>query len=400
MGYSKCGTPPPPLAVPTQTFEQCIDMCNEFHSAGLCEWFMWSEAVSVKDNCRMFDTSMESMETYIGSCAVQAAPTHYLGGDLDGLCMLPEDDCPLACAALGDGCQECSSEDMCNTHYTETECALEMPPDVESADGSQLTKGDCQAYCELQEETKPGAGTYYTWDHTAKTCTCYPSGKRNCLNRVTKWGFTSEDIMGCQNECESTGGAHGSLGVSIDTTGSMSDDQSGVITLSNNILDAILASKFEIPQFVLTTFNDSPSENVEDNVELRVDTADATEFRNSLNSISFGGGSGELAERATQGMLVTMQTLQSKAVMLVFTDAGSMNLELKEELIRLRDEKDIKIFIILAPAYNGGTVGDASWQMYQELATPERVKNMADVTAEEVIAEIVAGIGDNCDRRY
>ena len=117
-------------------------------------------------------------------------------------------------------------------------------------------------------------------------------------------------------------------------------------------------------------------------------------------------------------MLVTMQTLQSKAVMLVFTDAGSMNLELKEELIRLRwknaqtpfvhyvssllyrDEKDIKIFIILAPAYNGGTVGDASWQMYQELATPERVKNMADVTAEEVIAEIVAGIGDNCDRRY
>merc|ERR1719458_1782623 len=366
----------------------CIDKTNEFHSAGLCEWFMWSEAVSVKDNCRMFDTSMESMETYIGSCAVQAAPTHYLGGDLDGLCMLPEDDCPLACAALGDGCQECSSEDMCNTHYTETECSLEMPPDVESADGSQLTKGDCQAYCELQEQTKPGAGT------------CYPSGKRNCLNRVTKWGFTSEDIMGCQNECESTGGAHGSLGVSIDTTGSMSDDQSGVITLSNNILDAILASKFEIPQFVLTTFNDSPSENVEDNVELRVDTADATEFRNSLNSISFGGGSGELAERATQGMLVTMQTLQSKAVMLVFTDAGSMNLELKEELIRLRDEKDIKIFIILAPAYNGGTVGDASWQMYQELATPERVKNMADVTAEEVIAEIVAGIGDNCDRRY
>ena len=81
----------------------------------------------------------------------------------------------------------------------------------------------------------------------------------------------------------------------------MSDDQSGVITLSNNILDAIIASKFDIPQFVLTTFNDSPSENVEDNVDLRVDTADATEFRNSLNSISFGGGSGELAERATQG---------------------------------------------------------------------------------------------------
>ena len=118
---------------------------------------------------------------------------------LDGLCMLPEDDCPLACALLGDRCQECSSEDKCNTHYTESECALVMPPDVESADGSQLTKGDCQSYCELQEKAKPGAGTYYTWDHTATTCTCYPSGTMNCANRVAKWGFTSEDIMGCQD---------------------------------------------------------------------------------------------------------------------------------------------------------------------------------------------------------
>ena len=138
------------------------------------------------------------METYLGSCGVQAAPTLYIGGDLDGLCMLPEDDCPVPCALLGDGCQECSSEDKCNTHYTETECAMYFPADVEVINGGQLTKGDCQAYCELEVQTHGGI-SYYTWDHTAATCSCYPSGMRNCINRVAKWGFTSEDIMSCQN---------------------------------------------------------------------------------------------------------------------------------------------------------------------------------------------------------
>ena len=72
------------------------------------------------------------------------------------------------------------------------------------------------------------------------------------------------------------------------------------MSLTNGLLDELVALDFIIPMWVLTTFNDF-GPGLEENVELRVVTTDVSEFRTSINDITFSGG-GDLAERATQGL--------------------------------------------------------------------------------------------------
>ena len=55
----------------------------------------------------------------------------------------------------------------------------------------------------------------------------------------------------------------------------------------------------------------------------------------------------------SQGLLVALQNASPKSLIVVFTDNGSKDLNLEKEIVRLRKTKEIEVFIVLTPAYEG-----------------------------------------------
>ena len=67
---------------------------------------------------------------------------------------------------------------------------------------------------------------------------------------------------------------------------------------------------------------------------------------------SYNGGR-DSKERLAQGLMVALQNASPKSLVVVFTDNGSKDLMLENEIVRLRKSKDIEVFIVLTPAYEG-----------------------------------------------
>ena len=73
---------------------------------------------------------------------------------------------------------------------------------------------------------------------------------------------------------------------------------------------------------------------------------------NNLKFESYNGGR-DSKERLAQGLMVALQNASPKSLVVVFTDNGSKDLMLENEIVRLRKSKDIEVFIVLTPAYEG-----------------------------------------------
>ena len=56
-----------------------------------------------------------------------------------------------------------------------------------------------------------------------------------------------------------------------------------------------------------------------------------------------------------------------RSLIVVFTDNGSKNLKLKTELMRMKEEKNIEIFIVLTPIYEGRRK-DKSLEVFNEVS--------------------------------
>ena len=56
-----------------------------------------------------------------------------------------------------------------------------------------------------------------------------------------------------------------------------------------------------------------------------------------------------------------------RSLIVVFTDNGSKNLKLKTEVMRMKEEKDIEIFIVLTPIYEGRRK-DKSLEVFNEVS--------------------------------
>jgi len=216
--------------------------------------------------------------------------------------------------------------------------------------------------------------------------------------------------------CTEIDAIHSSIGFAIDNTGSVSSSSVGVMALSNGLIDNIVALNYMIPKWVLVTFNDYPSTvpskttetsssptdtpspsteaDIALNTDLRIVTDKVSLFKSSLNNITFSGG-GDGPERATQGLWVTLDNLPKHGIALVFTDHQSKDLDMESALIELRDAKNIKIFVVLAPKYRG-TVGDASWNLYTRLSEG-RIYNMKDFNATQFLNEVVQVVGETCE---
>merc|ERR1712106_563856 len=87
----------------------------------------------------------------------------------------------------------------------------------------------------------------------------------------------------------------------------------------------------------------------------KLDTPDVMAFDRATNSLvfeSYNGGR-DSKERMSQGLLVALQNASPKSLIVVFTDNGSKDLNLEKEIVRLRKAKEIEVFIVLTPAYEG-----------------------------------------------
>ena len=87
----------------------------------------------------------------------------------------------------------------------------------------------------------------------------------------------------------------------------------------------------------------------------QIDTPDVRAFDRATASLvfeSYNGGR-DSKERLAQGLLVALQNADPKSLVVVFTDNGSKDLDLEKEIVRLRQRKEIEVFIVLTPAYEG-----------------------------------------------
>jgi hypothetical protein len=76
----------------------------------------------------------------------------------------------------------------------------------------------------------------------------------------------------------------------------------------------------------------------------------------------------------------------------VFTDNGSKDLKLKTEILRLKEEKNLEIYIVLTPDYEGRR-GDESLKVYREMS---EVFNIANVGADTLISRVQQYEEGNC----
>ena len=76
----------------------------------------------------------------------------------------------------------------------------------------------------------------------------------------------------------------------------------------------------------------------------------------------------------------------------MFTDNGSKDLKLKDEILRLKKEKSLEIYIVLTPEYEGKP-NDESLRVYHEIS---EVFNIANVGADTLLSRVQAYEEENC----
>merc|ERR1711936_1158059 len=91
------------------------------------------------------------------------------------------------------------------------------------------------------------------------------------------------------------------------------------------------------------------------NVKLELDTDSVEDFARATRELKFESYNGgrDSKERLAQGLLVALQNASPKSLVVVFTDNGSKDLMLEKDIVRLRKSKEIEVFIVLTPAYEG-----------------------------------------------
>jgi len=140
----------------------------------------------------------------------------------------------------------------------------------------------------------------------------------------------------------------------IDTTKSVKPDKDSIFNLTSKVTDRIMNDRINIPRFQLISFNDYGRE-INRNVRLEIDTDDVRAFARATSSLvfeSFDGGR-DSRERLTQGLLVALQNAPDRSLIVVFTDNGTKDLDLEKEIIRIKQAREIEVFIVLTPTYEG-----------------------------------------------
>lgn len=154
----------------------------------------------------------------------------------------------------------------------------------------------------------------------------------------------------------------------IDTTRSVKPDKDSIFNLTQRVVDRIQETNANIPSYLLATFNDY-GPDITLNVAVFPPTPNVMQFREDILSLqfeSFDGGR-DSKERLLQGLLVTCKETPDKSLIVVFTDNGSKDLRLRDNILELKKEKNLTIYIVLTPEYEGWP-NDKSLVVYAEIA--------------------------------
>ena len=179
----------------------------------------------------------------------------------------------------------------------------------------------------------------------------------------------------------------------IDTTKSVKPDKDSIFNLTQRVVDRIQETNTNIPSYLLVTFNDRGNDILE-NVEVREATDDVIRFKQEIIGLEFESYNGgrDSKERLMHGLLMAVQESPEKSLIVVFTDNGSKNLRLKTEIMRIKEEKNQEIYIVLTPIYEGYP-NDKSLQVYDEVA---EVFFINEVGADQFLGKVEEFEEKNC----
>jgi len=198
----------------------------------------------------------------------------------------------------------------------------------------------------------------------------------------------------------------------IDTTSSIKKYKGSVKELTTTLVEEIIDSGVDIPEWMITQFVDYDCEDedngIEENTKIVIQTSDSEKMKETLEDIKIGNPSGadncDKPERAFQGLLVTLQKIPKYGMIMLLTDTASKNHELYDELVKLRDEKEAIIYVVLTPEYEeikkrkySVFVGDDSWLKYKEISKG-KLYDMAEYDRAAFLKEIVFSIKEECAR--
>ena len=140
----------------------------------------------------------------------------------------------------------------------------------------------------------------------------------------------------------------------VDTTKSVKPDKDSIFNLTQRVVARIQETDANIPNYLLVTFNDF-GPDIKKNVKVFSPTQDVMQFRNEATGITFESydGGRDSKERLTQGLLVACQLTPEKSLIVVFTDNGSKDLKLEREILEVKQQKELEIYIVLTPEYEG-----------------------------------------------
>lgn len=179
----------------------------------------------------------------------------------------------------------------------------------------------------------------------------------------------------------------------IDTTKSVKPDKDSIFNLTQKVVSKIIESNVNIPNYQLVTFNDY-GPDINRNVKVFPPTQDVIRFREDTMALkfeSFDGGR-DSKERLLQGLLVAATKTPEKSLIVVFTDNGTKDLKLKDEILRLKKEKSLEVYLVLTPEYEGNP-RDKSLGVYDEVAT---VFFISEVGADSLLSSVEEFEEGNC----
>ena len=125
------------------------------------------------------------------------------------------------------------------------------------------------------------------------------------------------------------------LGMVVDTTGSMGDVIGSVKTRINGIVNGVVGTPDEPDQYLLEPFNDPffgpPTV-----------TGDAPVYLGQINTLSASGG-GDCPELAMSGLLEAVNNVDPKSTLWLFTDASALDSQLYPQIVATALQKQVTI---------------------------------------------------------
>jgi len=252
----------------------------------------------------------------------------------------------------------------------------------------------------LPDCANPNCPTYCGWGSQCKKtndiwgCQCLPSFTFvNGINDFAKGNCVKKQ------ECKRPGASVGPVGIAVDNT----RGDCG-LTATNTLrekkeLAIRIARKLEglnVPKWTLVTFTVT-NPRTED-TKLVTDTTDIEKLITSINGIDCTEALGWWqagASRVMQGIKRVLENMPEGGTVIVITENQSYNLDLTEELLRLKDEKKLNILFAIAPRYHG-THGDSSWKEYVKLSN-SHIYQMDKLERKAFTSAVVKEVENTCD---